>query len=618
MKNFLLRFAAILGATLVFVGTVHAIPSPGVQYNPKTKAVQGNQPLNESYPITITTPNSIAEGSNLTIGFNITILSKPSNVSDATALSFITLTPSTMNVTGPSQSKVVTVTVAVPPGNFAGDYAYLVTTTGWPVGLTVPDAGSTVNARVTPTTTVDLSPPTVTLQDPSNGANLIYYPAVGPLSIPVVFEAVVGDNGATVDAMQAKIGNTPISLTMTGLNTLDASATGTATVSAPGIYTISVAATNNNGTGYDSADVTVVVSAPPPSITVASPTTGAQFLYPAGGTSASVPVSFTATSVYGNVTHVAATLDGTPITLASTGPGTTVTSSASLNLAAGDYSLVFTAGSDYGTATPVTVPIKVRTQAPVPDLPVVSVLTPTAGQVFSRTEGDAATVVSYSFAVNTATKAISAVSVAIDGVVQTPALTGLGTTSVTGSGTISYPAGGSHTLTVTATNVDGSASTSTTYTIQEAPAPVCANLIWLPPISLNNAVEGGSVVPIKFTLTCGGDFVRDTSVMIAIYEVYANGSGGDPVVYPYGGGSPNPPDYAINGHHYQLNFDTAKGVHLYRIEVYRQFANGSFQLLGTKDLLTKDGRRGSRGDDDDDDERDRDRDHDKDKDKGRK
>ncbi len=627
MKNFLRRFAAILGAAFVFGGAAHAIPSPGVQYNPKVMPVQGNQPLNESYPITITTPNSIAAGSNLTIGFKITVLSKPSGVSDAIALSFISLNPSTMNVTGPTQQKVVTVTVSVPPGNFAGDYSYLVTTTGWPVGLTVPDAGSTVNARVAPTATVDLSPPTVTLQDPSNGANLTYYPAVGPLAIPVIFAAVVGDNGATVDAMQAKIGNTPISLTMTGLNTLDASATGTATVSAPGIYTISVAATNNNGTGYDSADVTVVVSAPPPSITVASPTSGAQFLYPAGSSAATVPVSFTATSVYGNVS-VGATLDGTPIALSSSSPGTTVTASASLSLVAGDYTLVFSASSAYGTATPVTIPIKVRTQAPVPDLPVVSMLTPAAGQVFTRTEGDAATVVNYSFTANAATGPISAVAVAIDGVAQSPVLTGLGTTSVSGSGTISYTAGGAHTLTVTATNPDGSASASTTYTIQQDAAPVCRNLIWLPPISLGKTVEGGSEMPIKFTLTCGGDFVRDTSVLIAIYEVYANGTFGEPAIYPYGdGGNPNPPDYSINGHHYQLNFDTARGTHSYRIEVYRPMADGSFQVLGTRDLLTKGKGRDDRDDDDDDcddDNRDRDRDRDnehdrdKDKDKGRK
>lgn len=615
MKTFLCRIVAMLGAAFVFAGAVQAIPSAGVQYNPKVKAVQGNQPLNESYPIVITTPNSIAEGSNLTIGFNITILSKPSAVSDATALSFISLNPSTMNVTGPTQSKTVTVTVNVPPGDFAGDYSYLVTTTGWPAGLTVPDAGATVNARVSPTATTDTSPPSVTLQDPSQGEALTYYPAVGPLEIPVIFEAVVGDNGAAVDSMQARIGSTPISLTMTGLNTLDASATGTATVSAPGTYTISVAATNLHGTGYDSADVTVVVSAPPPSISVASPTAGAQFVYPAGSSSATVPVSFTATSVYGNVTHVAATLDGTPITLSSSGPGTAITSSATLNLVAGDYTLVFSAASDYGAATPVAVQIKVRTQAPTPVLPVVSILAPTAGQVFSRTEGDPATVVNYSFATTSASGPITAVAVAIDGVTQTPVLTGSGTASVTGTGTISYTAGGSHTLTVTATNADGSASASTTYTIQQAPASVCRNLIWLPPISLNKTVEGGSEMPIKFTLTCRGCFVRDTAVLIAIYEVYANGTISDPVVYPYGsGGNPNPPDYAINGYHYQLNFDTAKGVHLYRIEVYRPLADGSFQVLGTKDLLTKRKNGNDRGDRDDDcgDHRDRDNDRDRD------
>ena len=617
MKDFLRRFTAILGAAFVLVGTAHAIPSAKVQYNPKVKAVQGNQPLNESYPITVTTPDAVPEGSNVAMGFNVTILSKPGTVADATALSFISLSPATIAVTGPAQSKVVTVTVSVPPGDYAGDYSYLVTTTGWPADMGVTDAGSTVNARVTPTSTVDLSPPTVTLQDPSNGANLTYYPAVGPLEIPVIFEAVVGDNGATVQSMKAYIGSAPISLAITGQDTLDASAAGTATVSAPGIYTISVEGTNNNGTGYDSADVTVVVSAPPPSITVASPTAGAEFVYPTGGTSATVPVSFSATSFYGNVTQITAMLDGASIPLNTSDPGTTVTALASLTLAAGDYTLVFGAESEFDTATPVTVPIKVRAQATVPVLPVVSILTPTASQVFARTEGDAATVVNYSFSVSSAAGNISSIAVAIDGVAQDPVMIGIGSTSVTGNGTISYTAGGAHTLTVTATNPDGSVSASTTYTIQQEPAPVCRNLIWLPPISLNKTVEGGSVVPIKFTLTCGCDFVRDTNTLIAIYEVYADGSFGDEVIFPYGeGGNPNPPDYAINGHHYQLNFDTAEGVHLYRIEVYVPLSDGSFQVLGTKDLLTKEGRRNDRDDDcDQDKDRDKDRDNDKTRDK---
>lgn len=620
MKQFLHRFVAILGGIALFVGTVHAVPSNKVQYNPNNKTVQGNQPLNESYTITITTPNTIPEGSNLAVGFNISVLSKPAAVDDATALTFISITPGTITVTGPSQTKVVTVSVVVPSGNFAGDYSYLVTTTGWPSGLTVPDAGSTVNARVAPESTVDLSAPTVNLQDPSNGQVLTYYPAVGPLTVPIAFEAVVGDNGAPVDSMKALIGTTPITLTMTGLNTLDAAATGTATITAPGIYTISAEATNINGTGYDAADITVVVSAPPPNITVASPTAGASFTYPAGGTTASVPVSVTATSAYGNVTQLTATLDGTPIALSASGPGTTVTASTSLSLAADDYTLVFSAASDYGTAVPVSVSIKVRAQAPAPVLPVVSIAAPAANQVFNRTAGDPATVVNYSFTVSSAASVVSAVAVAIDGVTQVPTLSGLGTTSVSGTGSISYTAGGAHTLTVTATNADGSASSSTTFTIQQAAAPVCRNLIWLPPISLNQTVEGGSVVPIKFTLTCHGDFVRDTTVLIGIYEIYADGSFSDPVIYPYGAsGNPNPPDYAINGNHYQLNFDTAEGTHRYRVEVYVPLADGSFQILGTKELVTKGKGRNGRDDDRDcDKDRKNGQDRDQDCDQGRK
>ena len=106
-------------------------------------------------------------------------------------------------------------------------------------------------------------------------------------------------------------------------------------------------------------------------------------------------------------------------------------------------------------------------------------------------------------------------------------------------------------------------------------------------------------MPIKFTLQCHCKFVRDTSVLIAIYEVFRNGSTSTPTIYHYGTGSPNPPDYAIEGTQYHLNFTTAKDTHSYQIEVYAS-ASGSMRLLGTKELNTMGKKQGGGHDDDDD------------------
>jgi hypothetical protein len=81
--------------------------------------------------------------------------------------------------------------------------------------------------------------------------------------------------------------------------------------------------------------------------------------------------------------------------------------------------------------------------------------------------------------------------------------------------------------------------------------------------------------------------LRDKTVVISIYEL---GSHTPPATqYKYGTGSPNPPDYAIDGDYkYQLNFPTAKGTHHYHIDVYRVPAGSSTPVLvGWKEFSTK-------------------------------
>lgn len=604
MNLFFPRPGVLAVASIVFATLLSAAPPPPSQpspvtYNPVTKIVQGNQPLTQSYVLGITSPSNLPLGTQATVNLGLSVLSKPATgVTDPQALGFISVSPASLTFTGPGQQLTTTVTVAVPTGNFAGDYSYLILTSGWPpVSGTITDAGATVNASVSAPNVVDTSPPAVALLSPADGSVYTYTPTSGlPVTVPVSFSASVGPNGEPIDGLLAFIDNTPVTLTTTGLLTLSASATGSIQLTTPGAHTVSVLATNRYGSSRASAGISVIVNAPPPTITPSSPLGNSVYSFTLGGAGASVPVSFTASSAYGNITALGATLNGSPVALSLGGVGSATTASGSATLTVptpGSYTLVLSAANDYGTATPVTIPFSVTGVTPAPT---VSIISPAPGSTFTRAFGDPPTVVNYTFQGDATYGTVTAVAVAVDGVPVAASITGLNTASITGSGALSYTAGGSHTLTVTVSNGGATASASASFTVNQTQPQVCRDLTWLPPISLNRTVEGGSTMPIKFTLTCHGDFVRDTSVLIAIYEVYANRPASDPVIFPYGAGSPNPPDYSIDGKKYQLNFKTARGSHVYRVEVYTSAA-GPLQLLGTKELNTQgDDHRDSEGD----------------------
>lgn len=618
MKYFSLRSFVLVSVGFLFPLVSPAAPTPPggpypVTYNPVTKLVQGNQPLTQSYALTITSPANLTVGAPVTVSLGVSVLSKPSAaVTDATALSFISLNQALLPFTGPNQQLTTTVTVSVPLGNFAGDYAFKITPSGWPTGLgVITDSGATVNVRVSAPDVIDTTPPAVTLLSPANGTVYTYTPTSGiPVTVPISFSASVGTNGQPIDTMLAFIDNTSVNLSPTGLLTLSASATGSVQLTAGGNYTVSVLATNRNGTSRASAGISVVVNAPPPAIVPSLPASNSSYSFTLGGTGASVPVSFSATSAYGNITSLSATLDGSPValTLSGVNAATTASGSASLTVATiGSHSLVLSAANVYGAATPVTIPFTVTGLVPAPT---VSILAPVTGAIFTRAAGDPATVVNYSFQGGTSYGSITAVSVKVDGVAVAATVTGLNTASIAGSGALSYTAPGQHTISVTLTNNGGAtASASTTFNVTQIQPQVCRDLNWLPPISLNKTIAGGSTMPIAFTLLCNGRFVRDTSVLIATYEVFGNGSTSTPVIYHYGPGSPNPPDYTIKDKQYQLNFKTAKGAHSYRVEVYSS-ASGSLQLLGSKEINTKGKKHGNGHDHDDDDDDDDDDDGD--------
>jgi len=600
MKNFPFT-SVIFSAVSFFLGlNSHAAPTvpgggpPGaVMYSPAVNVVQGNQPLAKSYQLSITSPSNLPVGVTAPLTILVDeVLSKPDAVDEGMARSFVSFSPSTLAFTGPNQILSVMVIVNVPEGNFAGNYAYRIKHSGWPSGLPVTDEGATVNALVEPAASTDESTPTVVLQTPADGTEYVYYPVTGePVAVPVTFTATVNETGEPINGLLAYINGVPqAGVTTTGIGTHVATGSLELALVEPGTYAVRVTASNQHGTSEDSGDFTVVVSAPPPTISVASPAPGSNYTFPAGGTGVSVPVTYTATSLYGNITATNATLNGAPIpTLQLDGVGTSLvaTGSATLSITTpGSYVLNFTAANEYGPAEQVTVPFTVSSYEP---LPTVTIVTPEDGAVFTRTLGDPATAVNFSFTGGTDFGTVESVTVLLDGAPVVATINGQGTASITGSFTQSFSTAGTHTLTVTLNNGYSTATDSTTFTIKETSGEICANLTWLPPISLNKTVQSGSVMPIKFTLQCQGEFVRNESVLISIYEILPDGTETDPVLYPYGSGSPNPAEYAITGPMYHLNYPTAEGVHRYRIEVYLPLSTdgSNLQLLGSKELLTK-------------------------------
>lgn len=613
-------------AVAFFGASLHAqAPGPNddlgfqspVSYFPVARVIQGNQPLIQTFQLDIISPDNLPADTPVTVALNLSVLSKPEGVTDATALGFVSLSATTLTFSGPNDRKTIQVSVNFPVGEAAGDYAYKILPSGWPVTANgIFDLGATINAIVAPPAATDTSPPAVVLLTPADGDQFTYFPASGvPVTVPVAFAATVGPGGAPIDRMSATLNGVPIPVTTTGLDTLSASASATLTLTAGGIYTLAVTGGNLNGDGVATAELTVNVSAPPPVITASAPTPGASFSFTLGGAGASVPVSFAANSPFGNITALAATLNGGAVAglqFSGVGAATTATGSGLLTITTpGNYTLRFTAANEFGAATPVDVPFTVVGLTPPPT---VAIDTPVDGANFARNAGDPATAVNVTFHGATAFGTLTSVAATLDGQPVAATVNGLNTAAITGTAALSFTSGGAHTFVVTVSNGAAQATATTHFTLTETQPTVCQNLEWLPPISLGKTIEGGSVMPIKFTLTCEGKFVRDTSTIIAIYEIFADGASSTPVLYPFGTGSPNPPDYAITGQMYHLNFPTEKGVHHYRIEVYHPHTAdpATLQLLGNKDLFTKgndkpeddhgqsDG--DASGDDDDDDD----------------
>ncbi len=535
--------SALLAAPAAFAGTSGG--AGAVTYNIPEQIEQGNMPYTASYTLIITSPAYLPSG-NYSVTLNLTLLSAPTGVTTSQALSFVTISSNTsllggllgnitnllgpivgatqtgaatIGFTGPSQQVAVTVTTTIPAGNWAGSFGYGIQTSGWASSLGVTDQGCTIND------TVALPPgllglPSITILAPIDNTeytllsgtytfvagnstevdtdeNITYsadngfYEYVPSASSTITANYSFTGNtsdGSPLIAMNGSVNGMDLGVMATGLNLANTTATanGTFVMSEPGTYTVVANDANANFVDSESVELTVNIQAGPPSVVIDTPP--ANSTYTLTGNSISVPFTFTGFSEYGGITDLTAMLDGVPISVSSgdlgnnTGPGGSGTSLGNGTMvltSTGTHELSVTATDDNGS-TSVSESIIVVAQTPLIP-PHANILSPTANEVFTTVAGTP-TPVTLTFNGTTTGDPITSLSatldnvtvtatsngtqnVALDGNTVTFTFAGLDTTNPTGSAVVDYSTAGNHTLSVTAINDGGNASTLTDFSV---------------------------------------------------------------------------------------------------------------------------------------------------------
>lgn len=247
----MLTCCALLTVPAAFAQRNHL---PEVVYMPTTKIIEGDQPLLRTYPLSIVSPTNVLVGSSTTVTLNVSLISAPAGVTEANALSFVSLSSTSLTFTGPLQTQTVTVTVSVPEGSFAGEFEYKISTSGWLPGTI--DRFAAINMSVI--VPEEPQPPVVAITAPLDGSSYI-------TGTPIALSfTATGTAAAPITEIGANASGTPLSVTAVGLNTADASGTSSMTFSLPGVYTIQAYGHNFHGTSSTTVEVTITQAEPPP------------------------------------------------------------------------------------------------------------------------------------------------------------------------------------------------------------------------------------------------------------------------------------------------------------------------------------------------------------------
>lgn len=504
--SFLRRFIGFVSVVLAgfaLTSTASAQLTPGapiVSYTPTVSLMGGQIPYSRFYDLEIKSPSSAT--SPVTITVQLSVNSKPSTVSDATALSYVTLSSPTLSYTGAGQTRVVRITVTVPLTAEPGSYGYQVLAVGFP-----PNAqGSLVNNGASIDSTITaadvLAPPTVGIVTPADGTE--FRASALPYSIPLNFTASsTGSTATPITSVQADLDNgTTISLSGSGLGTTNVTANGTLTISSYGSHTVTVSATNQGGTATDTNAFTVVIDAPPPTVVINAPTAGSTYTYRIGSPATVVPFTFTGRSNINNVRTLIAKVDNVEVAFTPSGIGTG-TATGSINLpytTAGVHNVSVTVTDDVGSAT-ATSNFTVTVIAPTPEIDITS---PTEGQIFNIPTGQTTVNVPFRF-VTTSNNGFVVDSVTAS-VGTTPianiTTTGLGTANAVSTGTMTGLVAGTYTINANGTSAGINVSDAVRFTVRAAANVPPSVVINTPsPNATFTRVNGAPALQIPLTFT---------------------------------------------------------------------------------------------------------------------
>jgi len=530
LSKFFWLLLAFIG--MLDVASVHAVgpPSGGpvfVGYNPDNlQSVQGDAPFHYGYVMTVTSPSTTPSTGTLTITLNCTVVTAPDGADTAAAAAYLTFSVPTLTFTGPNQVQQVTVSLDIPYGSASGDFTYWITTSGWPSGYNISDLGTYINMHVNPPGTFE--PPAVSISSPADETEYSYTIGGDAVQVPITVSGAATESApvltlvATISGTAADgsaIAETTLDLAKTGLGSSNAQGSVVLPVSVAGNYTITATATNFVGESVTTSTFIVNEVVPPPVVTIDPPANNPSYSFISGVTSVTVPYAFVATSYRDGIQTLTATLDGVPFTigtvaglgqLTATGSGSFVFNSNVPN-ASGQHTITVTATDPHGTATTAaTFVVNVL----FPQI-ATTIATPANGSTLYLPPDASPLNVPFSFttvATNSAT--VLAVSATLTGgdatTVSVPlaSVSGLGSTTASGSGTLLNVLPGTYTLGALGTNdtLGLSSYASTTFTVLPPPPPVTA--ITQPPQAAYTALAGYALtIPFTGVTTSTGAYI---------------------------------------------------------------------------------------------------------------
>ena len=256
-----------------------------VSYVPASEALSGTKA--QTFTLSVISPSDLAKNTSAPISLVSFVLGAPSSISPSVAAAGLTISPTTLTFTGPSQSKTVTVTVS--PNVTGGTYKWEIEAVGWPVTATNTPMVITLQDFENSLPVVSIAAPT---------PNDVFYTDGATFNIGVSLGYTATSAVATfpITAVTATLtgpgGTVAVPLTSAGLNTTEAVGDDTAQLTKNGAYTVTFTATNAAGSASVSGNFSLVAT---PSIGAITDTVAWQGSIASGTTftgGSVVPVTF--------------------------------------------------------------------------------------------------------------------------------------------------------------------------------------------------------------------------------------------------------------------------------------------------------------------------------------